>query len=616
MAIQIPRIQEMQNTPMDHAPRLDQVHLDAVTPEAHTTGTLEGVAKETIRLHQELADQTADTLGTNARNEHQIWRKKRLYGDPESGWVGYANMTGADPQELYKKFDKEEQDKLDQLSKAPEGQSWSQETQNVVNRRLSKSYEEGKLETLTQYSHQKKKYDDAISDTGVGLAQQAMYSASSYIDPKDESSFDAIKDQVTKIRNIGIAKGLRNGGAVIDENGETAYNDGAGMKGVNLSPIVKKEIASDIANGLSDATKNLVDSHDLDKAKALKEWADKNGLLDTASMGKIDDKLAKAEFKHEAYAHADEALKKGAAYLDTINDPEMRVEAKKIYNEEQGFNEKEKARKSKLSYDALHNHIAEVMRSSTPYKGDADMENDPVVAKILDNVTDSKQKQALYNLVEQPRNSAQTSVNKVVDLFTGKDDKSVIGMDQATFNQYLSGLNKHDRNKYQGMFEKANIQSNSQQFTQMKNLGKEMDDQAIGAKLLSKMPNSPYFTSADQVKEKLWRAELLDKAANYGPMTPDQMQKFVAKFIVDKKAGEAFTPPIRQTFNGGQAPAPKKIDTPAQVPAPAPKTDVGQVYGNLTPAARMQFIQQYRKANNGHIPNEDQLIDFIKTQVK
>jgi hypothetical protein len=615
MPIEIPRLSVTPNEEQLHAPRVQSQGIDAVTPMQRDLGSIEGVAKDAIKLHQEMQHQQADTTATNNANEYLLWRKKRLYGDPETGWAGYTNMTGADPQELYKQFDKEQSDKLDELSKPSGDATWSNETQNLVNRRLSRHYEETQLETLTAYSHQKKKYDDGVADTGVSIAQQGMYGASSFIVPGDSSSFGQLEAKIAGIRNTRIAQGMKNFGAVEDENGDTSYNDGSGPKSVKLTQSVKYQIAKDISDGLADATKNLVDSKELDKAKALKDWADQNGYIDNTNMGKIDDKLQKAELKQKAYAAADDAIKTNSPEnLDKIQDPELRIEAKKILNEEQRYNEQETKRKSKSFYDPLANHVLQVMQSDHPYKGILDMQNDPMYMKAIDNITDPKQRKALDHMVEQPSFTPDNVTSKWVDLMTGKiPGVSLNGMSTSDLMQYTAGMKTADKKEAMTTYVKMNSQTGSQMETEYRNFGKEFDQQAIGAQLLKKVPNSNFFTASDQIKEAQWKKELLDTLDPNKQMNPKERSDYVAQFIANKKAGTVFSPPQKQPFNGGPSKAPVPAAGANEAPPVTPKTDPVKYLGNLNPYQRMQAIQDYRKqpGQSKAIPTDAQLADFL-----
>ncbi len=603
MAIQIPKISVNQQVEQDHAPRVDAPKIDAVSPMDTQIGAMEGVAKDAIRLHTEIQHQEADNTATNAANDYMIWRKKRLYGDPESGWEGYANMTGGDPKEMYKQFDKEQEEKLNSLSSPGQDQTWSNETQNLVNRRLSRHFEETQLETLTAYSHQKKKFDDNNSEVNVKLNQQGMYGASGVIVPGDSSSFGMMEAKIAGIRNTLISKGLRDRGAVEDENGDTVYNDGSGPKSVKLTQSVKYAIAKEIATGLEGATKNLVDSRDLDKAKALKEWADDNGYLDRTTLGGLNDKLEKAQLKHDALDYADQAIK-NPSILDSIKDPEMRIEAKKYYNEEQRFNEQRKDRQQKAHFEIASKRVDEVMNSATPFAGINQMKDDAEVAAHWDDLN-SKQQQALEHRTTAPSKTPSAVTEKWLDLATGQNGKSLRGMSSSDLTLALAGQSPSDQKAGRNLWLKMNSQTGAQLETEYTKMAKELDDQATGARLVRKIPGSDKFIPSDQIAFPLMKKELLDSIDVNHPMTPKERSEFVAKFVLKKKQ-EAGLGSAPQTMNGGDD---KK------------KQDVANVVGHLTEAARMQYILDYMKDNtvNGkkpEPPHDDQLNEYIAKKAK
>lgn len=611
MAIQIPKLTVAPETASPE-PRLDTPHLDVATPMQKQQGALEGATKDAIRLHQEIQHQEADTTATNKSNDFLIWRKKRLYGDPDNNWEGYANMTGANPQDLYRQFDKEQSDKLDSLAKPGKDEDWSNETQNLVNRRLSRHFEETQLETLTQYSRQKNKWDEGVSDTRKKLAQQAMYGSSSFIDPADKSSFGPLEANISQIRNAAISQGLINRGAVYDENGDVSYNDGSGAKSVKLTQQVKLKIAEDIAKGIDDVSTNLLNTKELDKAKALHDWANENGYLDVVTKHSINDKMQKAQFKHDAYALVDDARKRGSAVLDNVTDPELRHEAKKLFNEEERYSENTKDRRFRANYEVGSKRVDDVMNSATPFPGVLAMKDDPIVASVWADMS-SKQQQALEHRVSAPRETAPAVRENWLNILSGKvADTTVRGMSVANLTANTAGMKEAERKEAVATWKKLNTQSDPQLEHQYNMFGKEFDQQAVGAQLVRKLPNSNFLVASDQIRAQQMKQKLYQMIDGLGPTSPSEVKKYVSQFVADEQANQIHQPfkSLAPKLNGGSKPAPAAAVSGAE----APVNDVSKIYGILTPAARMKFILDYRKANNNHAPDEKQLIEFIGKQ--
>lgn len=608
--IQVPTISAQNEQPL-HAPRLDQSNLNPVAPMQQDTAAVEKVADQAIKLRNNIADQTADTTATNAKNQYLLWRKKKLYGDPESGEVGLINKQG-NPTDLYQAFDKEQGDYLDGLAKSPGDQNWAQETQNVVNRRLSLAYEESQLETLTQYAHQQKKYDDNNSDAAVTLAQNGMPIASTYIKPGEDTTFGPMDAKIAAIRNARIAQAIRYGNGKVDDNGDTAYTAPDGSKqAVNLGLSAKAKIAGDVSTGLYDTIVNLVHSKDLEKAEAMRERY--SGMLDAEDSAKLDTQMEKGKTKQEAFDLADLARTKGIGVIQNYDDPEVRHEALKIFTQDNHYVEAERQRKSKTNFDALSNYVQSVQRSDHPFTGTVALENDPKFLKLIDNITDSKQKQAIYHQVDQPKNSSQASSDKIQDLFFGKDpNHNIREVSDSDFNLYLGGLDKSDQKFYSRKRFQLKTQNGPQLEQQYKLFGSEFDRQAVGAELLHRLPNSQYFVPSDQIRDAQYKKELLDTIENLGPTTPTQRSEYIAKFVADKKAGIAFQPPPIQKFNSGANNAPPSAP-PSTTQAPAPQIDTQKYYGALTPAARLQYIIDYKKDKKTTVaPNTQQLVDYIQ----
>lgn len=596
MAIQLPRISNDIPMQPEQSPKLEQANIDVSTPMARQSAALDNAAENVVKLQTEIRHQEADNTATNKANEYQIWRQKRLYGDPDSGWQGYANIRGRDPKELYAEFDKEEKKKLSELSTAPQNQEWSPETQNLVNRRLSRHYVESELQTLTQYSHQKRKYDDELTDTRVTLAQHALFNSSAAIDPEDPETFKHIEANIADMRNARISQGLGDMSAIRDENGEFIYNDGVKKETIKMSQMLKLKIAEDISKGLTAATKNLVDSHEIEKAKALKKWADENGYLDTAGLGKLEDRIEKGEFKERAAALANEAYRKNdASLLDNIKDPRLRLEAKRNYNSEKNIDAQDQKRQAKENYNAAFDYVNSVMRSKNPFADIVQLERDPKYIKLSDNMT-PEQKKAIQHMVEAPAKSNPQVKAAVVDFFFNGDVK---GTEPNDFQLKIAGLDKADQRYFYNMYIKRRTMTDSEMDSQYKSLGKAFDEAAFSAGMLRKIPGSQNWTTDDAIRAPILRQEFLKAVENEGKMSAPERAQFATQWVADKMADREFQRPERKKFNGGRVAPPTPSTTGSdQAPVDQKKQElidsVRANWGSLNGYQRLDKLKKWR----------------------
>lgn len=618
MAVQIPpRIQAENPVSAAPAPRLEAHPLNTEAPMQMQQDALEGIGKEVIKYHDQVVNQEADNVATEADNNFQDWHKKRLYGDPSKGTVGILYQQG-DPKVLYDDFNKEAQKKLDELSSAPKDQDWSGITQNVVNRRLNKRAEELHNESLTSYGHQKYEYDKGLVTTNVDFAQKAMPLASAFVDPDHPETFGPLQGKIEDIRQPIIQHALQYGGAVKSEDGSLI-----------LTPAVKAQISKAVSDGLYKTIDNLYNADEGDgvsikKADAVKhQFADQ---LDPFHKDALGDKAQKSILKQKSLELSNIIIQKGPNAPEVQNAPlEIRQNAVKMANEYTRDMDQMKQRKQNDNYDVASKALDKIQQSGQPYSGVLMMRNDPTIKRVWDNLS-AKQQQALEHSVEAPKTTSPAAQAKWLDLISGQhkdqdgNTKSLVGMPRSELMTFTAGMKASDQKSSIAMWTKMNTQSGPQMEQQTKAFAKEFQDQSIGAGLLHKVPNSNILTASDQPKYEQYKKELLENLDHYGATTPPERSKIVAQFIADKKAGTVFTMPTRATLNGsskaktppGDAAPPTQ--TPPGTPATPPLKGAASYFGKMNETQKMEWIINYKKANKGAVPNEKQMNDFVDKQ--
>lgn len=607
MPIQLPKI-EAENMPgAPPAPRLDVKPLDTQSGMQMQEAALEGVGKEVIKYHDQVMQQEADNIATAADNSFQEWHKKELYGDPTTNKIGVLYQQG-DPKQLYNDFNQRAQSKLDELSHAPGDQDWSGITQNVVNRRLNKRAEELHDESLTAYGHQKFEYDKTTSAANVDFAQKAMPLASAVVDPDHPETFGPLQAKIDDVKQPIIQHALQYGGAVKTDDG------------IILTPSVKQQVAKAVSDGLYKTIDNLYNSDEGDgaqikRANAIKEqFADQ---LDPFHKDALSDKAEKTALKQKALDLSNVIIQKGPNAPEVANaSTEVRQNAMKFANEYTRDMDQMKQRKQSDNYDRAAKAVDQVMQSDRPYVGVMQLREDPTVKRVWDNMS-SKQQQALEHSVEAPKTTSPAAQSKWLNIVSGNDpDVTLRGMSQSDLMMNISGMSASDRKGAINTWTKMNSQTGPQTEQQYKSFAKEFQDQAVGAGLVHKAPNSNILTSSDQPKYEQYKKELLDSIDHMGPMSPKERSDYVAKYVADKVAGNAFKPPTRKTFNGTtQAPPPagtanSSSPTSSGTGPTPPLNGAAAYYGNLKESQKMEWIMKYRK-QYGTIPKTDDLVKFI-----
>lgn len=628
MAIQLPKIEEeQQGAQPAPAIRLDAPALNTAAPMQQAQNALEGAGKEIVKYRDQMAYQEADNISQGADNTYQSWHKKEMYGDPATGKVGLIYQEG-DPKVIFKDFNDRAKAKLKELSTAPDGQDWSGLTQTVVNRRLNRRDQELRDEELTQYGASKYKYDKLTSTTNSDFAAKSMPSLAAQVDPDHPETFGPLQAKMHDVAQPLISNALQYGGAVQPKD-----EDGNPIGQPVLTPAIKAQAQKAVSEALRNTIDNLYHSDQGDgvsikKAQAIKaQFADQ---LDPFDKDTLDTKAQTAMTKQKSLQLANIIQTKGVNAPEVAAAPlEVRQQAMKFANEYGRDMQQMKERKQKLNMDIASKALDQVQQSDRPYTGPLQMQNDPKIARVWDNLS-AQQQQALEHQVVAPKVTAPATQQKWNDLIDGKDPdgNKLQGMSKSTLTTYMAGMNTASQREATSQWNKLNSPTGGVQQQQYTNVAKEFERQAIGAGLVKNAPNSNVLQANDQPKYQQYRKELTDSLDLSHPMDPQQTSAYVATFVANKVANSAFKQPSQKSFNGSTKAAPPASTTsaPPNVPAgstsPAPLKGAAGYYGNLTEQAKMTWMMNYRKdpangASNGKLapaPTKENLIKYIDQQ--
>jgi hypothetical protein len=611
MAIQLPEVKRIEPTAPASVGRIEARIPDAERGVAQTQNALEGVAGQAIKFRNDQADQMADTVATDAANKFEIWHKKQMYGDPQTGSVGIINQQG-NPTDTYRDFYKAADEQLKSLSNGSD--QWDTETQNLVNRRLSKKVEELKLQTLTEYGHQQNKFDDGITESGVGLAKQSIPAATTIIDPDsiakgDKSTLGLVQKKVASISDLRIAQALRYGGASLDKNGDMAYTDPAGVDHrVTVGGATKLKIAKDTSEALTDSIMNLIDTSHQDpgaiaKAKVMKEQFGEK--IDAHNMAKLSNAFEKADITHQAFDLSAKANGKSPTQIDAMMadvDPEVRHKALQYISDNGRFRENIRRAQWQDNYAGMVQKAMQ-FKANNPAATESDLQKQPFYAKFARNMN-PKDLKAVDEVAAPPKISSPEAIARTARILSGDDPEypDPRNIPPELQPKVTQGLNQADRDRALKKMNAFGAQSGAEEYAQHARVMTELKTQAFRAGIIH--PDNE--TRSDVTKggsqdQKLgeMQDELSRVMDKYGSTNPEQNRKIVHDYLINKAQGKTFDLPKRF-----QAVGPAFGTSAAKAPPAAAPMSVVQV--------RAKALKDFQN-QNGRPPSKPELDTYISS---
>jgi hypothetical protein len=593
MPIKMPTIERVNTPNPQSVGRVESRPLDTVRPMAQIEDATMKVGEQAVNYVNKLELDAADTEATSRAIQYEQAWKNRMYGDGKNNGIKFSQ---ADPTELYNKFDAEMNEEYKRLT---EDETLSGRTRDMVLAKLQSKANQLDLQKLTEQGGQTNEYERNVTDTAVSLEKESLIDAASMIHPDDPKSTVLFEEALGRIRDLRLRHGMKMEAVKTDENGRISY----------IGPMVDHQLKKDLSEGVALSIDNAIKSGNMHIAEVLKEKF--SNLLNGSQKAKLADDFQKGEVKEQAYEAAAMIERYGPDKgLKGVEDPEVRDKALDIYNDREAKKEQIRERKSKQNYNYLANHILKKQQSDDPYVSMTELEADPIYINAIGRVTDAKQRKAIIESVIQPKESDDSSINRMQKLMFGEDpDHDIREISPEDFNDYLSGMSKSDRKKYTSKFEQFRSDTGSEQAQRHKAANKELTDQMLSIGLIKKN-NFNQITGRDEMKLIEARNELtdwLDK--NPGPMSPKDIKEYTRQFAISKKSGETFVPPTRSSFDGGGSGSkgPKE-------PTPILKKDKdGNYYGKTL----MQWAEEFKLSNkrNPNVRNGE-LTTFILNKNK
>lgn len=526
--IQVPKINRFE--PQGPAPAgQNTVNIpDATSATGIQSKALTDVAAQQLKYFQAQEDAVIDTASKAAANEYNIYLNSEL---------NKAKVQQGDPTHAYSQFNENLNLKYEEiLNKNPN--MTARGKQAIINQ-LSDVATSYKMKSNTAYSGQYYEYDRRVTDDAVKITSQDLMTASSYIDPKDESSFKSIDSIIGRIGNLYKTHGEKFGAVTRDENGnQVATNT------INL------EIAKATSDGLVSAINNLNASNRPDLAEAL--HAKYYNYIDAAKQDNVTKAIGDKKRTQEAFQAVAETSRMTSGQIENYlnkkfaDDPETKAKAYEAIDSQSRHKQNLQNRSEEQNFKAASQTVFNRMNSTNKFNAVIDMENDPMIAPLLPNMT-VKQKTALINMVIQPKESNKDTLIKFYETFQNGDLK---GMEPDKFFASISGLNKTDATRARKLYEKFNSpQTTAEERSMMTNMGTQLTKQLQAVGYIKSIDGK--YNNKDKKKITDANNELVDQMDKFSNLPYAEQVKYVQKFAADKKKSETFKDDSGGGFFGG-----------------------------------------------------------------
>lgn len=545
-SITVPRLQKIQ--PRGEAPnaRLNVQVRDQSQLIQQTTKNISAVAAQGIDLYLDIEDNKITQLSNEVEQDYTRWSNAEL--------IKLKSVEG-DPTDAYAEFEIEEEKKSQEfLTKRPD---LNDRVKRHVEGNFNKIRETRRTQVLNQRGMQQETYANKLYESNLSLKGNDLPVNAGYIRKDDSSSFFPFDQNIQEIKTAIAKRGITTGTVKkLDKNAKSwshLYTDGNGeVVKVQMTDIAKHRTAKELSSGVSNSIKVLIDGGQVEEAKLLRERY--KSYIDPLSNAKLEKKFKETDVKGEAFKHLEKTRGKDPdkqlQMIESISNPEVRAEALKIKDTNDKRRDSIRKRKSTTNYDTLANHIINKQSAGDPFFGASQLEADPVYKQTWDNIEDPKQKKAILEFLEPPKESAPVSQAKIQNLFFGNDeDFQIETITPSEFNIYLNGLAKKDRSRYSSLYTNLRTETSAEQRSNYKRSEKFLSDQLFRDGYLKK-DDFGHWTKKSEKRLIDSRNELIDYLSDqYGTFSDKQLKDFVLDFSATKVKDEVFKPAPRRVFD-------------------------------------------------------------------
>ncbi|MFM6930405.1 MAG: hypothetical protein ACKOX6_18220 [Bdellovibrio sp.] len=446
MAFEVPKIQRA--APQDTA-SVGRVQVEVpnlASANAPQAQALEKFAEHGAENYVKYVKDIADTEGLKSSNEMDHYLMNALEG--ENG----AKRQKGNPYEIYNKFEQDEEKKFDEI-RARYADA-STETKAAVERKLIETRAKFYDRKITARGVQVNEYEKNITDDGVDLEKEKMSDSVAHFDRNDPKGATKLEENLRNIYDLRVSHGLKNGSVkeILDEKGQ--------LKGYDMLPSVKLQLAKDRSEGLYQAISNLAKAGKIEDANFL---SDKYGVyLDAKNKEKVTEVLQKEGVETEALQWAQKlgTMPEEQALREAGKIENLRVQEKVKAKLHTSFRQMEvaKTHNEKKNYSEAFEIVNSRMNSGSPFLTVEEMLTHPKIKQYVEYMN-PRQIQALQHMVEAPKDSNPKVVVSVQEKLFDEGFKNVT---PAEFQAMTSGLNKADKSRYESIYIRERSQSDGE----------------------------------------------------------------------------------------------------------------------------------------------------------
>lgn len=633
MPIQIPTLKRNDAPEPESVGRVNTQAPNLAQPFEQATQSLAHGARMAIHAHDRADEDAGSLIAIDKATEYESRYREELDGNSEKGTLGVKNYQG-DPTPVYNEFDTKMKDKFDELLN--DGNTYSERTRFKISRALARAHNSVYGVRLTAYANQYARYEQGVTDDSVSLKQKGLSDAAGMINSADQNSTALFDQNVGDIQNIRIGSALKMGAAQLDPNGQYMYVDDTGKaQRANLSPGVKVQIAQDLSKGIYNAVDNLIKSNSFEQAKTLMDKY--NDRIDPVNQKKLNEDYQKGEKKFTAYQTVQSVdglpADKQLAAIDKIKDEETKDQALSYLDSKERHRADIRERSSTDTYNRLSIDVQKKMQSGEPYTSIDELESDPMFSRQIDKVTDAKQRKALYQLVDNPKESDEDAKRKFYDAIQNGE---LYGMTSQQLFSMQTGLNKEDRKVSESAWRTANTDTEAQERSRQTYVMSQIYKRAIGTGLINLDRQTGRLNRTDTRSINDLQTRVLSEVGKLpkGSSTQDitnYINSVVSEELINKnKKDEGWFSSFTNLFGGGNKTVVKPLDpvipfkggvrgTTAPQGAPAAPTvpsSTNSGIKSLSQGDRDKAAADFAKANGRAATNATELMDFYRKQNK
>lgn len=554
MPVQIPKLNrfEPQQTQSVGRSEVQAPNLAAIAqPQMNA---VMGIAEQQVQYFQKQEDNAIDTAAKAAANEYSIYLNQEL---------NKARIFKGDPTSIYSQFEESSAKKYEEiLNKNP---NLSGRGKSVVESELSQVASNYQIKKDTAYAGQYYEYDLDVTKASSKLKSQDIANLAGFIDMNKPETFGPIDSIIRGISADWNKHGEKFGAVTRDENGQWLASD----------PI-KLEVAKDVSDGLVNAINVLTNSGRPELADAM--FAKYSDYIDSYKKDNLKKNIKDSSQTIKALNVLPKLVGKDDKQIDAILNKEFKddpVGKSKAWSElSKRTNERENIQNNIAgkSYKTSFSIVSAKMGSSSPYRNEYEMMTDPIIKPEIDKMTPAQLK-SLKQLVVAPKDSNPVNRNKAFTSFYNGEFK---GMEQATFNEMLVGLDKQDRNRLEKLYQKYNSPlTTPEEIRQMNDLGSNLTKQLQQVGYVSKQQNFNSYSNREQIKITQAQNELMTELGNLpSNMSLIDRNKYLQNFAARKKLQKDKEEANSGFFGSGDA-------VPLDAPPESTKTKTPGPFANV-----------------------------------